>query len=139
MKPRTLSRLDMLAAEQERQWLDAIRRASATLKQTEQQRGVLAAYRGRLAASWQDGAVLPAAQARRAAQFITASHGAEAQIDQTAAQAEKQLEASITGLAQIRARRHTLSGMQRKAATQAEREAERRQERDIPFHRPIRP
>lgn len=130
MKPRTLAKLDMLAAEQETQQLDAIRRASAMLKQTEHQRGVLEAYRQRLAGSWQDGAVLEAAQARRAGQFVIASHSAQAQIDAAAERAQQQLEAAIANLSQTRLRRRTLADMLRRGQVLAEREAERRLERE---------
>ncbi|HQT46410.1 MAG: hypothetical protein B7X08_01335 [Acidocella sp. 20-63-7] len=130
MKPRTLAKLDMLAAEQETQQLDAIRRASATLKQTEHQRGVLEAYRVRLAGSWQDGAVLEAGQARRAGQFIAASHSAQAQIDAAAERAQQHLEIAVANLSQTRLRRRTLADMLRRGEVLAEREAEQRLERE---------
>jgi flagellar biosynthesis chaperone FliJ len=133
MKPSTLARLDMLAAEQETQLLDAIRRHNATLQQTVFQHGMLASYRDRLAGSWQSGAVVQAVQARRAGQFATASHGADAQIGQTAQRASEQLEAAITSLGHIQARRRALAEALRKLSLQAERAAEQRTERDIPW------
>jgi len=133
MKPNTLARLDMLAAEQETQLLDAIRRHNATLEQALQQRDMLASYRERLSASWQNGAPVQAAQARRAMQFANASHGADAQIGQAAQRAREQLEAAITSLGQIQARRRALAEAMRKQALQDEREAEQRMERDIPW------
>ncbi len=135
MKTQTLARLDMLAAEQETKLLEAIRRHNATIAQTAHQRGVLESYRDRLAASWQTGAIVPAAQARRAGQFVTASHGAQAQIDQAAGLAAEQLEAAITNLAKLQAHRRTLAKAQREAARQAENAAEQRQERDMPWRR----
>lgn len=133
MKPRTLARLDMLAAEQEIQALEAVRRHNATLHQAEEHRGLLAAYRARLAQSWQDGTVLPAAQARRAGQFSAASHGAEGQIIQAAGLAATQLEAAITQLGQVKAQRSALAEALRKAAQAAERATEQRAERDRPW------
>jgi flagellar biosynthesis chaperone FliJ len=133
MKPSTLARLDMLAAEQETQLLDAIRRHNATLEQTVHQRGMLASYRERLAASWQSGAEVQAVQARRAMQFVNASQGADAQITQAAQRAGEQLEAAITSLGHIQARRRALAEALRKLALQAERAAEQRMERDIPW------
>ena len=132
MKPRTLTRLDMLAAEQETQALEAVRRHNVTLRQAVEHRGLLAAYRTRLAQSWQDGTVLPAAQARRAGQFSAATHGAEGQIEQAANLAAAQLESAITKLGQVRAQRRALAEALRKAAQAAEREAEQRAERDRP-------
>ncbi|GLR67509.1 hypothetical protein GCM10010909_21900 [Acidocella aquatica] len=135
MKPRTLTRLDMLAAEQETQALEAVRRHSATLHQAGEQRGILAAYRARLAQTWQDGAVIPAAQAQRAGQFSAASHGAEGQIIHAASLAAAQLETAITQLGQVKVRRRALAEALRKAAQAAARETEQRAERDRP-HRP---
>ena len=135
MKPRTIARLDMLAAEQETQALEAVRRHNAALRQAEEQRGILAAYRLRLAQSWQGGDAIPAAQARRAGQFAAASHGAEGQIIQAASLAASQLESAITKLAQVKARRAALAEALRKAAQAAARATEQRAERDRP-HRP---
>jgi hypothetical protein len=137
MKPRLLSRLDLLAAEQETQLLETIRRQNAALKQTDHQRGVLASYRDRLAASWQNGAPVPAAQASRAGQFSAASHGAEAQIDHAAQLAAERLEAALADLAQVQARRRALGEASAKAVRQAERAAEQRLERDMPVPRSI--
>jgi flagellar biosynthesis chaperone FliJ len=140
MKPRTLARLDMLAAAQETQALEAVRRHNATLHQAVEHRGLLAAYRARLAQSWQDGAVLPAAQARRAGQFSAATHSAEGQIDQAASLAATQLESAITKLGQVKAQRHALAEALRKAAQLAARETEQRAERDRPWRpNPARP
>ncbi len=133
MKPRTLTRLDMLAAEQETQALEAVRRHNAILRQSEQQRGILAAYRARLAQSWQDGAIVPASQARRAGQFSAASHGAQAQIEHAAGLAAAQLETAITKLGQVKVQRRALAEALRKSAQAAEREAEQRLERNRPW------
>jgi flagellar biosynthesis chaperone FliJ len=138
MKPRTLNRLAMLAAEQETQALEAIRRHNATLHQAEQQRGILAAYRTRLAQSWQDGAIVPASQARRAGQFSAASHGAEGQIMHAAGVAAAQLETAVTKLSQVKVQRRALAEALRKAALAVERETEQRLERDRPW-RPAAP
>ena len=77
---------------------------------------MLASYRERLSASWQNGAPVQAAQARRAMQFANASHGADAQIGQAAQRAREQLEAAITSLGQIQARRRALAEAMRKQA-----------------------
>jgi len=137
MKPRLLGRLNLLAAEQETQLLETIRRQNTALKQTDHQRNVLASYRDRLAASWQDGAPVPAAQARRAGQFSTASHGAEAQIDHAAQLAAERLELALADLAQVQARRRALGDASTRAARQAERTTEQRQERDLSTPRSI--
>jgi flagellar biosynthesis chaperone FliJ len=137
MKPRLLDRLNLLAAEQETQLLETIRRQNTALKQTDHQHNVLASYRDRLAASWQDGAPVPAAQARRAGQFSAASHGAEAQIDHAAQLAAERLELALADLAQVQARRRALGDASTRAARQAERTTEQRQERDLSTPRSI--
>jgi len=137
MKASTLTKLDMLAAEREAVLLEAIRRHNAVLKQNEYQRGVLESYRTRLAASWQDGAVVSAGQARRAGQFAAGALGAEEQILAAEARAMGQLEATIADLAKLKAHRRKLAERLRDAARKAEALAETRAERDRPF-RPAR-
>jgi hypothetical protein len=131
MKAKTLARLELLAAERELQSLEMVRRQNAALAQSEAQRGMLASYRDRLAASWQSGAVVAAGQARRAGQFSTASHGAEAQIGQAAQRATEQLESALDGLAQAQAKRRALREAMHDAARVQERKAEAAVERDL--------
>jgi flagellar biosynthesis chaperone FliJ len=90
MKPRTMERLDLLAADAERRLLDDISRHQAALGQVQAQRDVLAAYRARLAQSWKGGAAVTAGQARSAGHFVAASQAAETQIDQMEARARQQ-------------------------------------------------
>ena len=133
MKPRTLARLDLLAADREALQVEALRRAQEKLRQSEAHRCLLAEYRDRLSASWQGGAVVTAGQARRAGQFVQASFGAEAQVEAAARQAGQQQAAATEGLAQLQARRRAL----REAITQhrraADREAEQAVERAQPW------
>jgi hypothetical protein len=133
MKPRTMERLDLLAAESERRLLDEIKRHNATLAQVAQQRGVLAAYRERLSDSWCGGQAVHAGQARRAGHFAAASRSADVQIDQMEAQARQQLEAALVKLAKTQAHRQGLSEASRKAMFQLEREAAQQRERAQPW------
>lgn len=133
MKPRTLARLDLLAAERERRLLDEVRRHNASLAQIAQQRSVLAAYRERLAESWLGGAVVSAGQARRAGHFTAASRQAATQIEQMETQARQLLDAALQALAATQAHRHALHDAQRAAARQEERAAEQQQERAQPW------
>ncbi len=134
MKPRTLERLELLAAEREAQLREAVRRHQATLKQNEVNREVLGSYRDRLATSWRDGSVVPAGQARRAGQFAEASFGAEAQIVEALELAAEQLALAMDGLADIQSHRREL----REAIAQAERKARMAAELAIEQDRPWR-
>ncbi|MGO9817691.1 MAG: hypothetical protein ACLPJJ_04870 [Acidocella sp.] len=132
MKAATLKRLDLLAASREVALLETIQRHNAALKQNEYQRGMLEAYRSRLAASWQSGSVVSAAQARRAGQFAAGTLGAEAQIAESAVRTREQLEAAIADLARLKAHRRKLAQRLREAARRAEAQAEVKAERDRP-------
>ena len=135
MKPRILAKLDILAAAREARVQESLRRQTAILAQGEAQREILSAYRGRLAESWQDGTVLPAAQARRASQFA-AGAAAAAQIEAAGAAAAAQMQQDADALAQINAHRRNLAERLR-AAMRAEAEAaERMAERARPWRRP---
>jgi flagellar biosynthesis chaperone FliJ len=132
MKPRTIARLDMLAAERETQLQDAVRHHAASLTQSQQQRQMLAAYRDRLAASWQDGEPIDAAQARRASQFATGAQNAAAQIETTEAKAAAQLDDATAALVKLKSHRRKLAGQLRAAARAAAAEAAQKAERDRP-------
>jgi hypothetical protein len=123
----TLNRLDLLAAAKEAQAVEAVRRQQTVLAQVDYQRGVLAAYRLRLAASWQNGAVLAAGQAGRAETFVAASDEAATQIGQLGQQADAQLVLLLAQLAEVRTTRRQLAEMQRKLTMQAIRESGDRQ------------
>jgi len=132
MKPVTLTRLDLLAAQREAMLLEAISRHNAALQQAAYQRGMLDAYRGRLAASWQGGGVVSAEQARRAGYFTAGALGAEAQIAEAEARAREQMEATVADLARLRAHRRKLAERLRLAQRRAEAAAELKAARDIP-------
>jgi len=133
MKTRTLERLDLIAARTETELLETIRRHNETLRQIDYQRGVLAAYRARLAETWRNGGVVRASEARRATQFVSASETAETQVDTAERQAKAALEQALERLAQTQERRRNLDEAQRKAAAAAERAAETRLERAQPW------
>jgi flagellar biosynthesis chaperone FliJ len=135
MKTRTIERLDMLAAETETQLLEQIRQHNEALRQIAYQRGVLAAYRDRLAETWRHGGVVHAGEVLRANKFVAASETAESQVDVTERQARAALDQASLRLAQIQERRRGLDEAQRKAATLAERQAELRAERAQPWRR----
>jgi len=135
MKPRTIARLDMLAAEREAQLQDAVRRHANVLAQNQQQRQMLITYRERLAASWQDGAPIAASQARRASQFATGAQNAAVQIEAAEATAAAQLQDSTEALVKLKSHRRKLAAQLREAARIAETETEQKAERDRPRRR----
>ena len=141
MKPRTLARLDLLAADAGGALLDEIRRHNAALATVAQQRGVLAAYRDRLPASWQSGAVVPAGQARRAGHFAAASQArADADGRRRASAERAQLERSSSPQLGAAARAPAASWQRAAGAAprqqEARRAAQRQQPRAAPAARP---
>jgi hypothetical protein len=135
MKPDLLAKLDILAASQEAKILDSIRKNNGTIKQAEEQRGILSAYRARISDSWQNGSVVSAAQARRCGYFANASLTAEDQINQSARRAAESLGADIAALASVQAQRKSLQSAQTKVEMDIERGLERRLERELPPRR----
>lgn len=135
MKAATLTRLDLLAAEREATLLETIRSQNVALQQVAYQRGMLASYRDRLAASWQGGTVVSAALARRAGQFAAGALGAETQIVETALRAKGQLEAAIADLARLKAHRRKLEERLREARRRAQAAAELKMAQDLPWRR----
>lgn len=135
MKAATLARLDLLAAEREAKLLETIRRQNAALQQAAYQRGMLASYRDRLAASWQGGAVVSAAQACRAGQFVAGALGAETQIVDTEVRAKDQLEVAIADLARLKAHRRKLAERLREVLRRAQAAAELKIAQDQPWRR----
>ena len=138
MKPRTLARLALLATEREAQLGQAVAQQRAALLQNAAQREMLDAYRARLAAGWQNGAVVAAAQARRAGQFTGASQTAAAQMEMAAELAAQQLEHTIDSLGQVQAYRRALGRAQAKATRAQAQAVQRSAERDLPNTRPTR-
>jgi hypothetical protein len=139
MKPQTLARLDLLAADRERRILEDIRAQQATLAQVAQQRSVLASYRARLSESWQGGEQVRAGQARSAGHFVTASQAADTQIDQMEARAHQQLASALATLASTKAHRRSLEAARAKAARAQEQIITQQQERALPVRTRIAP
>jgi hypothetical protein len=135
MKSRTLARLELLAAAREAQLLAALRRHAAAQAQSRQQREMLTQYRDRLAASWQDGGAIPAAQARRASQFAAGAQAAAAQIAAAEQQAGVQLSETAAALAGLAARRRKLQDRIAAAARAERARADQKTERDRPWRR----
>jgi len=132
MKPRTIARLDMLAAAREAQLQDSVRRHAASMAQSQQQRQMLITYRDRLAASWQDGAPIAAAEASRASQFAAGARNAAAQIETTETNTQAQLNDATEELVKVKSHRRKLAGQLRDAARAAATQAEQKAERDRP-------
>lgn len=131
MKPRTLERLDLIAAETEQKLLEEITRHNHVLQQIDYQRRVLADYRGRLAETWRSGGVVFAGQARRAETFVSASEVAAQKIDAEEPRARKMLDDALQNLASVQQRRRGLQEARRKLLVAEERETERALERDL--------
>ncbi len=135
MKPRNLTRLDILAAAREARLQESLRRQTAILAQGEAQCGILSAYQERLTESWRDGTVLPAAQARRASQFAEGAAAAAAQIEAAQAMAGAQMQQDAAALAQLSTYRRNLAERLRAASRAGAEAAERKAERDRPWRR----
>ncbi|OYV39355.1 MAG: hypothetical protein B7Z81_03430, partial [Acidocella sp. 20-61-6] len=119
MTPKLHARLDRLAARRQVEWLATLQRCDAVRAEGAAQLGVLSAYRERLASGWQSGAVLPAGQALRAAQFAAAGRLAADRLETDAAQAQAGAEAARTGFAEAQAQRDALATTRRRAAQAA--------------------
>jgi flagellar biosynthesis chaperone FliJ len=133
MSPRMLERLKYLALERERALGQEIERHRASLAQIAQQREVLAAYRARLTGGWTGGRTVSAHQAQSADRFVTASRGAEAQIEQADARARAALAAALSALAAEQARYRQLDTAQSELTARQARAAEQRAERAQPW------
>jgi flagellar biosynthesis chaperone FliJ len=136
MKTRTLERLDLIAAEAETKLLEEITRHNHVIGQIEYQRGVLAAYKARLAETWRHGGVVFAGQARQADRFVTASEDASRKIDAEEPRARKMLDAALQNLAAVQQRRRGLQEARRRALAAQDRDLERGLERALPWRPP---
>ncbi len=129
MKKRLIERLDLLAEISEAAWIREIARQNRALEQAAEQRRLLGAYRDKLRQSWRGGAIVDAAAALRAADFVTASQSAYHRIDQMERQAAQQLDRARLGFAETQERRRGLAAARREAVLMAERTTAQRLER----------
>jgi len=127
VKPRTLARLELMAAAAAVKMREEIARHNTVLGQIEYQKRVLADYRGRLKATWRDGGVVAAGQAMRAELFVSASDEAGGRIEAEAQRTRLMLEEAVQALARNEQKRRGLSEALRRAAAAAARESERRE------------
>jgi N-acetylglucosamine kinase-like BadF-type ATPase len=134
MKPRTIARLDLLAATSEAQIRNDISRLTAALAQMAEQRSVLAIYGARLTKSWREGGVVLAGTAQLAGHFAVASQNARTQIGEMELQITTQLAAAWQTLAAIQERRRSLDESARHTLLEAQAEVERRHERELTSH-----
>jgi hypothetical protein len=95
-----------------------------------QQRGVLAAYRDRLAAGWRQTGLVSAAEALRAVQFAAASDQAAGQMDAQEQAAAQLLAAQQAQLAELALRRRRLAALAQEAARAAATNVEKTLERN---------
>lgn len=135
MKPRTIARLDILAAAREARLQEAASRHGAALDHAREQGALLAAYRDRLGASWRDGAADPAVKARRASRFVSGAQTAAAQIEAASAKAAEQLQEAVTALAHVQTHRRGLARALQAHARAEAAQAEQKAERDRPWRR----
>jgi hypothetical protein len=133
MNPRTIARLEIMAAARQAQILDDIRRQETALAQIDGQRNVLAAYCDRLLSSWQNGSTVDAAQAQRAGHFVAASKTASVQIELAAVQAARSRDAALQALAAHEAHRRGLAEALREATLALDRATEKTRETAMPF------
>jgi hypothetical protein len=133
MKPETLARLDLLAAGREEKLREEIAQQHAALARLHAQQEMLRAYQDRLGASWRNGAIVSAAQACRSGQFAAGASAAQAQLVETAARAQLQLETAITALARVKAQRRKLAERQHEDKRRREAAAAAKVMQDLPW------
>ena len=136
MKPRTLARLELMAAAATAKIREEILRHNTVLGQIEYQKRVLADYRGRLQESWRHGGVVAAGHAMRAEVFVAASDEAGGKIGVEAARTQVMLDEAMQALARNQQKRRGLTEARRKAQVVEEREIERRLELMTSWRRP---
>lgn len=130
MKPQALAKLELLAASKEASLLDALSRHTLNLQRYAAQRDVLAGYQTRLAAGWQTGDVVQAAEAQRAGHFTTQAQNASGQLAETIAVEEAKRNACAAALAELRAHRQALQERLKASLRQEAIEAQSRAERN---------
>jgi len=126
VKPRTLARLELMAAAATLKMREEIARHNTVLGQIEYQKGVLADYRARLQEMWRRGGVVTAGQAKNAEMFVAASEEAGGKIEAEAARTQVMLDEALQALARTQQRRRGLEAARRKAVAEEEREIERK-------------
>lgn len=129
MKSSTLLKLDLMAAAEEARLLEELGRQSQALRTYEEQTEVLETYKARLAAGWQNGKIVQAAQARRAEQFSQQARDASQSLAQSIEAAHAKRSALTQALTSLRLRRDKLQARLKTAhqteATTAQNRAER--------------
>lgn len=126
MKPRTLARLELMAAAASLKMREDILRHNLVLGQIEYQKAVLAAYRARLQETWRHGGVVLAGHAKQAEVFVTASDDAGGKIEAEAARTRVLLDEALQALARNQQRRRGLEEAREAAQAEEAREQERK-------------
>ncbi len=108
MTPRTLERLDLLAAQKEAALAEALSRHSRAVQHFQAQREMLASYYARLDAGWRQAGGITAGDAARAARFGAQALAAMTQLDASLAAEQARLMESASSLARLRTHRRAL-------------------------------
>jgi hypothetical protein len=128
MRESLIDKLDMLAADEETDALDSLKRNTAALGKARGQQQVLSAYRDRLSTSFQGGVVLDAALVKNANHYIAATWKAEEQIAANALRIEGNIDRDMDTLASVRIERKNLHSARKKVEMHSARVLERRAE-----------
>ena len=132
MKLQALVKLEKLVANKEATLLETLEHHDKALRHFDRQRRVLADYQERMAATWQNGAVIPAGDALRAAKFAAQAEDARQHLTQSIATEQEKRTLCASELAMLRMRQETLKD-RLKASRQAEANAaQQRAERNYP-------
>lgn len=139
MKLPALVKLEMLVANKEATLLETLEQHDKALHHFDTQRRVLADYQARMAASWRNGAMIPAGDAVRAAKFAAQAAAARQHLAQSIETEQEKRTMCATELAMLRVRHETLQERLKAARQAVANEAQQRAERNHPPpHKPGR-
>lgn len=132
MKLQALVKLEKLVANKEATLLEVLEHHDKALHHFDRQRRVLADYQERMAATWQNGNVISAGDALRAAKFAAQAEDARQHLSQSIATEQEKRTSCASELAVLRLQQETLQD-RLKASRQAEANAaQQRAERNHP-------
>ncbi len=131
MKPRTIARLDLLAAAKEAQIRNDMSQLMAKLEDLARQREMLRRYHDQSGQSWRKGSVTLASNAQRAGIFGKVSQLADAQINAQENHSKTQLAQCLQNLSAAQGYRRGLDQAIRRALQADDRDNERKQDLEL--------
>lgn len=137
MRLTSLVKLARLVANKEATLLEALEHHDKALRHYDSQRAVLADYQARMAAIWQNGAVIPAGDAGRAATFSAQAAAARQHLARVINIEQAKRTVCATELSVLHIRHQALQDRLRTARLAAFNQAEERAERNrTPVRKP---